>query len=58
MSMYTVPEMADILARIAQLVSTGSVVPHISGEYSLEDAVQAHRETLSKSFIGKELLII
>ncbi len=53
MSMFNTPDTSAVLARLATLMAAGEVVPEIAGTYDLEGTVDAQRDVLEESFLGK-----
>lgn len=53
MSMFNTPDLAAVLERIARLLASGDLSIAVDRSYGLEDADEAQRAVMEKSFLGK-----
>ncbi|MDS0294579.1 NADPH:quinone reductase [Halogeometricum luteum] len=57
MSMFNTPDPSEVLARLNELLVSGTVEPVIHDTYTLEAAGDAQRTVLNDSFVGKLVLV-
>ncbi|NEU56304.1 NADPH:quinone reductase [Halorussus sp. MSC15.2] len=53
MSMYNTPDMSAVLLKLARLLESGDLRPHVSKRYDLDEAAAAQKAVLQNSFFGK-----
>ena len=53
MSMFNTPDFGAVLDRLSMLLRVGDIVPDVAETYSLEEAAEAQRAVMEKSFFGK-----
>ncbi|MFC4448177.1 NADPH:quinone reductase [Halorussus aquaticus] len=53
MSMYNTPDMSAVLGKLARLLESGDLRPHVSKRYDLDEAAEAQKSVLQNSFFGK-----
>ncbi|MFB6137903.1 MAG: NADPH:quinone reductase [Halobacteriaceae archaeon] len=58
MVMFNAPDVAGVLARLADLMRDGDLAPEVARTYDLAEAATAQRAVLEESFLGKVVLTV